>query len=474
MTAWTDNDLRHITSLGMDPSVVSAQLEIFRNPPSPIRLERPATVGDGIRVLTPGEIEKAVEKYDRARGEGRFQKFVPASGAATRMFQALNRCLLQPPVLRGDLRRKADGGDVESRQTLELMESIHRAAFAGDLRSALEARGITLEELLLKGDFTPILEALLTTAGLDYSRKPKGLIPFHRGPEGGRSPLREQIEEAVLTIADSRGRVRIHFTVPPEYQKEFERQALEARALFQEKGFNLKITFSIQKAATDTLAVDLSNEPFRDGGGKLVLRPGGHGALIENLNDLQGDLVYVKNIDNVVQRSFLAPTVLWKKILGGVLVELEEELRAGNGWKTPLRVCGVVRNTGEPGGGPFWVAEKEGGVSLQIVESSQVDGTAPGQQEIFESSSYFNPVDLVCSLRDPNGKPFDLRKFVDREAVFFSKKSHGGRDLKALELPGLWNGAMGGWKTIFVEVPLETFNPVKTVFDLLKPVHSNG
>jgi hypothetical protein len=388
------------------------------------------------------------------------------------MFQALNKRLSRPPVLRASLQEQAREGDNESRQILELFDSLDRLAFTGELRSCLSEKGLDLESVLSKGDYTPLFRILLAPEGMDFSRKPKGLIPFHKDPEGPRSPFGEQLEEAAATLADSRGLCKVHFTVPPEYRGEFERLAAESKARFGKKGLTLEITFSIQKPATDTLSVEPGNEPFRDAEGKLVLRPGGHGALIENLNDLKWDLVFIKNIDNVAGERLFPLNVRWKKILGGILVLAEEQERLkGGGSEKPVRVCGVVRNTGEPGGGPFWVLGKDGNQSLQIVESSQLDPASREQNEIFQNSTHFNPVDLVCSVRDRRGKPFDLGNYVDREAVFFSRKSHRGRDLKALELPGLWNGAMAHWTTVFVEVPLETFNPVKTLFDLLKPAH---
>jgi len=472
MTAWTDKDLLQMRSRDIAPSAVESQLRLFKKPPTPIQLDRPATVGDGIRSLTPAEIQTALEKFEIAREAGRFQKFVPASGAATRMFQDLIKKLNAPPVLKSDLQALARKGEKESGSIVELMDSIGRLAFSKDLRSRLDARGIDMAATLAAGDYTPILRALLLPEGLDYSHLPKGLIPFHESSEGPRTPFEEQILEGAATLTDAKQNCRLHFTVSPEYIEKFKSLALEARIRSGKKGINLDLSFSIQKPGTDTLAVENSNEPFRDESGNLVFRPGGHGALIENLNELQGDMVFVKNIDNVCSGSLFPTTVHWKKVLGGLLVQMEEELRRnGEDDGRPLRVCGVVRNTGEPGGGPFWVREKSGSKSLQIVESAQIDPTVEEQKEIFKRSTHFNPVDLVCSVRDRNGKPFDLTRFVDREAVFFSQKSHLGRGLKALELPGLWNGAMAGWNTVFVEVPQETFNPVKTVFDLLKPAH---
>jgi hypothetical protein len=334
-------------------------------------------------------------------------------------------------------------------------------------------------------------------------------------PGGGRTPFEEHLVEGTGTVRDGEGRCRIHFTVSPEFEREF-RTLLEARRAFLERSYSarLDVTFSVQHPSTDTIAVDLENRPFRLDDGSLLFRPGGHGALLRNLADLGADLVYVKNIDNVVPESRSKTVILWKKLLGGLLVGLERRalalsqaleapgcpgsvlddaarfLRASFGvpvppaesheglcrtldrrLRRPIRVCGVVRNQGEPGGGPFWVEGADGEVTAQIVESSQVDVSSPAQKAIWSSSTHFNPVDLVLSLRDHAGRPYDLGRFVDPSTVFISKKSRDGRELKALEQPGLWNGAMAGWNTVFVEVPGETFAPVKTVLDLLRPEH---
>ncbi|HVZ80555.1 MAG TPA: DUF4301 family protein [bacterium] len=465
---WSDQDIRQIHSRGMDLSEVERQLGLFRDPPAGIRLSRPARLGDGILSLSEAERREAIDRFEPARSGGRFQKFVPASGAASRMFQTLNKELNSAPVLRSVLERRAAQGEGDCAKVLEFLKSLPDLAFAGDLRRTLA--GHDLDQALGAEDVTPILRALLGHEGLDYARKPKGLIPFHPDRDRVRDPFFEQLIEAEGTLADGRGGFKVHYTVSPEYLDEFRARADASSRSFLGKGLHPGIGFSAQKPSTDTLAVDKENRPFRDEKGELLFRPGGHGALIENLNDLKGDLVFIKNIDNVSTGDWFKATLEWKKILGGVLLQAEEKIRREGGPERPLRVCGVVRNTGEPGGGPFWV-EGPQGPSLQIVESAQVDMEDPGQRAIFQAATHFNPVDLVCSVRKPDGTPFDLRRFVDPGAVFFSKKSYQGRDLKAFELPGLWNGAMAHWTTIFVEVPLETFNPVKTVFDLLKPAH---
>jgi len=348
-----------------------------------------------------------------------------------------------------------------------------------------------------------VLDTMLDDLG--FASMPKGLIPFHRSPLGPRTAFQEQLDEAHQVVATDGGAGRVHFTVSPEYHERIAAHCADSAH---------EVTFSEQAPSTDTVAVDLDDRPLRDADGRLVFRPGGHGALIDNLGALQGDVVFVKNIDNVVPASRRAGVVEHQRLLAGVLLErqaraheywhrlhedsetVEEALSfAQNGlhrtppgavatggtdarraWlfdvlARPIRVCGMVRNEGEPGGGPFWVRAADGSESLQIVESSQIDHADPVQERHFKASTHFNPVDLVCAVRDPEGRPLDLSRFVDPDTGFIANKSKDGVDLKALERPGLWNGAMAHWNTIFVEVPLTTFNPVKTVFDLLRPAH---
>ena len=286
-------------------------------------------------------------------------------------------------------------------------------------------------------------------------------------PRPLRTPFEEHLVEAAATVRDAAGVCRVHVTVPPEHHSAFEAVLERARPrLERETGARFEVRFSEQAPSTDTVAIDEAGRLFRDSEGRLLFRPGGHGALLKNLAESGGDVVLVKNIDNVVPDDLRAPTLLWKRLLAGVLVRLERASTRAR----PLRVCGVVRNEGEPGGGPFWI-DGPRGETRQIVESAQVDLANPAQAAIFRSATHFNPVDLACSLRDASGRPFDLPRFVDERAVFIAKKTHEGRTLFALERPGLWNGAMALWETVFVEVPKETFAPVKTVLDLLRPEH---
>ncbi|HUM01100.1 MAG TPA: DUF4301 family protein [Thermoanaerobaculia bacterium] len=452
----TEGDRRQIAAHGMSEEEILRQIATFRNPPPPARLLRPATSGDGIVRLDPARYPGLLARWEIAAADGRLRKFVPASGASTRMFE--------------DLQGTGEGRE----RTKKFFEAVGRFPFHDALAAACRARGLALQPAVATGAFDEILSVIFSPppAGLGYGSLPKALVPFHHGPGGARTPFEEHLDEAIETVRDVRGVCRVHFTVAPECRNAFKAALLSmAPPLEAVSGADLEVTFSSQDPSTDTVAADEENRPFRQEDGSLLFRPGGHGALLPNLEATRGDLVFVKNIDNVQPRSRSAETILWKKLLAGLLVETLETL--GDPGR-PVRVCGVVRNEGEPGGGPFWVAGADGASSLQIVESSQVDHADPRQEAIWRSSTHFNPVDLVCALREPDGTPYQLARFVDPATVFISKKSKDGRVLKALERPGLWNGAMAGWHTVFVEVPIETFTPVKTVFDLLRPEHQPG
>ncbi|MGH7739507.1 MAG: DUF4301 family protein [bacterium] len=515
--SWTPADLEQMKSFSISPAELERQLDIFRHPAAYAPLVRPASLGDGIHQIQEGDKARILKRFEAARAEGRFSKFVPASGAASRMFQSISRVLKEGSARRSSLKEKADQGDSEALSLLSFMDALPQVAFFGDLSHCMKSHGMVLEQLLQAGDYEPILEKMMADEGLGYGGTSKGLIQFHRHEVGPRTALEEHIREGLRYLTDNQGVCRIHFTVSPEHRQAYERQVQNLiDSIEASKTVRFQIDFSEQVSSYQTIAVDLENQPFRDSAGRLLLRPAGHGALIQNLDQLGADLVFIKNIDNVVVEKLLETTLEWKKLLGGYLLEAqdgifgylnrleadggEETIRAAvefirkelwittpdgfdawdgakkkkwlvNRLNRPLRVCGVVPNTGEPGGGPFWIRSASGGASLQIVESAQVDPDAKDQRLIFSRSSHFNPVDLVCALSDREGRAFSLRSYVDEAAVFISRKSHQGRDLKALELPGLWNGAMAGWTTLFVEVPLATFNPVKTVYDLLKPAH---
>jgi hypothetical protein len=504
--------------LSIAPTEVERQIALFKNPPPFAHLTRPAAVADGIHVISDSQKSRLLSRYEKARADGRLSKFVPASGAATRMFQSLLKLLEQGNTDRETLRKKSEAGDPESLSALLLMDSFPRVAFYEDLRACLQSKGLDLPALLTQGDYGPVWDCLLSEAGLGYGVLSKGLIQFHAHPAGPRTAFEEHFLEALRTVKDARGLSRLHFTVAPEHRQAYEKKTRQIIEKLSGAG-QFQVDFSEQAKSYQTIAVDLKNDPFRDSKGRLLFRPAGHGALIQNLDGLGADIVFIKNIDNVVIEKLLEPTLEWKKLLAGYLLETQsrifallDQVESGSfsegaaeeaagfmerdlwvkipvswrsmglaekkGWilnflNRPIRVCGVVPNTGEPGGGPFWVAYGKGVESLQIVEGAQVDPKSESQRAIFRQSTHFNPVDLVCAISDRQGRPYNLKSYVDEAAVFISQKSHQGRDLKALELPGLWNGAMAQWLTLFVEVPLATFNPVKTVFDLLKPAHQS-
>lgn len=490
-------DLSQMAELGIAPAEALRQIELFRNPPPFTRVLRACRVGDGIRTLPKVSEPWLLARFEEAVRRGRIAKLVPASGAATRMFKELLE----------DLNDGARGEPPAEVRTF--LDNLPRFAFYEDLAGSLAGDGLEIGTAGRR----EILEHLLTGRGLDYAELPKGLLEFHRYPDGPRTPFEEHLVEAADVTRDENGDCRLHFTVSPQHQERFNSLLEEVRERYERKhGCRFVVSFSYQQRSTDTIAVDPENRPFRQDDGTLLFRPGGHGALLDNLASLAGlgwDLVLLKNVDNVVPDGRKPVVNGWKKALSGFLLALQERIfrvlerleadpaaleeaarlvaeelsrpiPAGlegeerrrfvlEALNRPLRVCGVVRNQGEPGGGPFWVEDARGQVSLQIVESSQID---PGvRQEMLAGSTHFNPVDIVCALRDRHGAPYDLHRFVDPATVFISSKSHQGRPLKALERPGLWNGAMAGWNTVFVEVPDETFAPVKTVLDLLRPEH---
>ena len=411
----------------------------------------------------------------------------------------------------------ADYDVPETKFEKTFFEQIEKFAFYNDLNAACEkAFEKNIPALMAEGDYKAVVAALLEAAGLNYGALPKGLLKFHRYEDGSRTPLEEHLVEGALYAANKNGKVYVHFTVSPEHLRQFEYLVADKAAVYAKKyGVDYNVTFSEQKPCTDTIAADMNNQPFRDNG-KLLFRPGGHGALIENLNDLDADIIFIKNIDNVVPDKLKGDTVLYKKLIAGVLVVLQHkavsnlELQDSGRYtheqvleilqflqkklfcknpetknledaelvlylkeklNRPMRVCGMVKNVGEPGGGPFLAYNSDGTISLQILESSQIDMDDPEKKEMFEKGTHFNPVDLVCAVRDYKGHKFDLVNFVDKATGFISYKSKNGKDLKALELPGLWNGALSEWNTVFVEVSLSTFNPVKTVNDLLREQH---
>ena len=460
----------------------------------------------GILVADADLQEKYLKAWDAYKdGDKKIVKFVPASGAASRMFKNLFEFL------------GADYSEPTTDFEKKFFSRVHDFAFYDELNEAcIKNTGKDIDTLIAEKNYKAVVANLLESAGLNYGALPKGLLKFHRYEDGVRTPLEEHLVEGALYAAGKTGQVNVHFTVSTEHRALFQQLVDEKVAAYSSRfGVQYQVSFSEQKPSTDTVAADMENKPFRDNG-KLLFRPGGHGALIENLNDLDADIVFIKNIDNVVPDRLKADTVTYKKLLAGALVTLQkkafeylelldsghysheqletiirfvqQDLRCRRAdiknledadlviylrkkLNRPMRVCGMVKNVGEPGGGPFLAYNPDGTVSLQILESSQIDMKDPEKKAMFEKGTHFNPVDLVCAVRDYKGNKFNLLNFVDKATGFISYKSKNGKDLKALELPGLWNGSMSDWSTVFVEVPLSTFNPVKTVNDLLREQH---
>ena len=509
MANFTAADLEQLSSKGISKETVEAQLHRFETGFPYLTIDSPASVGNGILPVDDAMKQQCLERWQRFLNDGGdVLKFVPASGAASRMFKALFA------FVNGTDDKAAEGSPVA-----QLVEHIGDFAFYGQLKEVTaKLYGKTPEELTAEGRFKDLVGAIILPEGMNYGQLPKALLTFHRYTDGVRTALEEQLAEGAQTAASKGGKVKLHFTVSSNHRKLFEEKISKAVPAMEKRyGVKYDISLSEQKPSTDTIAVTPDNELFRDDAGKLVFRPGGHGALIENLNDVNADVVYIKNIDNIVGDAHRKDTIEYKKFVGGLLLlvrdrmaELEAALASGPDaatldaatafceqilftrceaiepscdpavrrdnllaiFRRPLRVCGMVRNEGEPGGGPYNAWSSDGTtVAPQILESTQIDLSKPENAEMMKQAGYFNPVDLVCYLKDFSGNAYDLPKYVDPQTGFISSKSAGGRDLRALELPGLWNGAMSNWNTVFVEVPASTFNPVKTVNDLLRPAH---
>jgi hypothetical protein len=502
----TEQDLKQIKQKGISEEKLNNQLEQFKTGFPFLRLKAAAAIGQGI--IAPDETKRKeyVEAWNQYKAEGRrVVKFVPASGAASRMFKDMFAFV------------DADYDEPTTSFEKQYFDNIQKFAFYEALNAACQKNeGKDIPSLISEGNYKAVAANMLKAEGLNYGQLPKGLLLFHNYPEGPRTPMEEHLVEGALYAA-SAGEAHVHFTVSHEHMELFKAKVAEKADLYAKKyGIKYDITFSEQKPSTDTVAANADNTPFRNDDGSLLFRPGGHGALIENLNEIAADVIFVKNIDNVVPDRLKEDTVEWKQVIAGVLVtlqkkafeylrkldtgrysheEIEEMIRfvqqdlccrkpdikeledaelviyLRKKLNRPMRVCGVVKNVGEPGGGPFLTYNQDGTVSLQILESSQIDKSNKEYMEMFTKGTHFNPVDLVCAVKDYKGNDFNLPDYVDKTTGFISSKSKSGKELKALELPGLWNGAMSDWSTVFVEVPLSTFNPVKTVNDLLREQH---
>ncbi len=502
----TAKDKEQIESRGMTVAQVERQLNRFREGFPFLRLKAAASTENGITVADGETRDNYVRLWEQYKQEGhKIVKFVPASGAASRMFKNMFAFL------------NADYDVPTTDFEKTFFDNIRRFAFRESLcQTCRKNEGKNIKTLLAEGGYKAVVANMLEPKGLNYGQLPKGMLLFHNYDDGPRTPMEEHLVEAAL-YAGSGGEANVHFTVSHEHLPLFEQKVAEKKDKYEKMfGVSIHVTFSEQKPSTDTIAVNPDNTPFRNEDGSLLFRPGGHGALIENLNEMDADIVFIKNIDNVVPDRLKADTVTYKQLLAGILVDrqrkafaylrqldsgsythadIEEMIRfvqrelctrkedikfledaeltgyLRRKLNRPMRVCGVVRNVGEPGGGPFLAYNADGTVSLQILESSQIDTSNEEYVKMFTGGTHFNPVDLVCAINDYQGRPFHLPDFVDSDTGFISSKSKNGRELKALELPGLWNGSMSDWSTIFVEVPLSTFNPVKTVNDLLREQH---
>ena len=502
----TEKDLEQLQTKGISPEKLEQQLSEFKSGFPFLKLEGSATIGAGIVAPTAGEVKQYVQAWNDYKAEGRkIVKFVPASGAASRMFKDVFAFV--------DADYDVPTTDFEKKY----FDNIEKFAFYGELDALLkEHGGKGIKELIADGDYKAVAKGMLSKEGLNYGQLPKGMLLFHSYPEGARTPMEEHLVEGALYAA-SNGEANVHFTVSHEHLDYFKAKvAAKADGYAEKFGVKYDISFSEQKPSTDTVAANPDGTPFRNEDGSLLFRPGGHGALIENLNEIEADVIFVKNIDNVVPDRLKPETVEWKQVIAGILVTLQkrvfEYLNLLDSGKydhdklieiarfvkhelccvkpdlkeledtdlaiylkkklnRPMRVAGMVKNVGEPGGGPFLAYNQDGTYSLQILESSQIDKNNEQYMKFFKEGTHFNPVDLVCAVKDYKGNAFNLPDYVDRTTGFISSKSKNGRELQALELPGLWNGAMSDWNTIFVEVPLGTFNPVKTVNDLLREQH---
>lgn len=510
MVQFSENDLQQLEGKGITREKVLGQIETFKEGIPFVTLEKAAVVGDGIERFSDTDQEKLIGEFEKRRSGLKLLKFVPASGAASRMFKATFNFLEEYDPGQETLEAYFERTSDEAMKSF--VEKMDKFPF---YEKIMERIG---DSFASKGEKAfRFVKEMLSPDGLDYGFYPKGLLPFHKYKNGTATPFEEHLKEAAL-YAKTDGVANLHFTISEQHDDMFRTEEKRvAERVSKSTQTDFKVSYSNQKASTDTIAVDMNDEPFRNSDGSLLFRPGGHGALIENLNDQEADVIFIKNIDNVVVDRNLEAISDSKKMLAGLLLQVQSEafsfaeeldgetvsievmreakdflekrlnVRFPENYRglsiddqrailkdklnRPIRVCGMVKNEGEPGGGPFWVKDKNGNISLQIIESAQVDMHNEHQVSILKNATHFNPVDLICGVKNHKGEKYNLLNYVDAKQGFITEKTKEGKPLKALELPGLWNGAMAYWNTIFVEVPLVTFNPVKTVNDLLKPTH---
>ncbi len=516
LNVFEEKDCLQIVERGSSVDECTRQYKLLKDGVPFIKLKRAAVTGDGIVAPTETEAVNYIEKYENLKDSRKIVKFVPASGGATRMFRFLLTLLNEFENLTEEDLIIKGSSDNNCRMGIDFFQGLKddKFAFRQELEEALEKNGNNLKAMLDNGEYHKILKTFLESEGLNYAGLPKAVLQFHKYGEDSRTPLEEHFVEGI-GYAMSGNNLNIHLTVSEEYSDLVSELIDKLTDRYRENGVEVKTDISYQLKSSDTMALGEDGQPFRKGDGKLLFRPGGHGALIENLNSIAADIVFIKNIDNVVPENHLDISIRYKKLLGGILLSIKDRIdevlegieQNHTGivekgillcrelfnkepdpgihsddelmeamirlFNKPVRVCGVVKNTGEPGGGPFWVEEDNGGLSLQIVETAQVNSSDSSQMDIIKRATHFNPVDIVCSTLNYRGEKFDLKEYIDYSKSFITEKSVGGKGLKALEHPGLWNGAMAGWITVMVEVPVETFNPVKTVNDLLRPQHQN-
>lgn len=501
---FSEKDLRQIRKLGLTPQDVEKQMATYRHGPNYLQLNRPCAINDGIIAINKTAMDELINLYEREAGRFKLLKFVPASGTASRMFtdwfSALEKCSFDIPAF-----------------NRSFLRNFKKYPFYFLIRQNRCA-----SQFIDRMDIKGLLNYILFANGLNFGWLPKALIPFHLYPSGEvRTALEEHLFEAAQYVCSADDVCRLHFTVSPEHKKDVVRKIKTVQPKYEALcQIKYKITFSVQSLSTNILAVDENNLPLRDETGSLIFRPGGHGSLLANLQNLDADFIFIKNIDNIVPENLLKKILPYKKLLGGLALQIKQEIfsilhqvendkvnspqieniknycfqRLNIAFSSnmsrqslseqkqtiftalnrPLRVCAVVRNEGEPGGAPFWVEELNGNQTMQIVECGHVDKTSPEQMSIWSQAQYFNPVDMVCCVKNYRGEKFNLDCYVNKDAYLITTKNEKGRTLKAMELPGLWNGGMAYWNTVFVELPLIIFNPVKTVEDLLRAEHLLG
>lgn len=505
-----------IEKLGITKESLKTQLENYERGVLFIKVNRPCTIGDGIQLIDDSVIEELINLNITAAQSGRLTYFVPASGAATRMFKQLQSYLNKSKGVPFDVLKEEIFWDSEAKAVYEFISNIKHFAFYDNLKAILKNENINIDKLNDDDDISIVLKSVLNEGGLNYSFLPKGAILFHKYENEFRTAFEEHVYE-VASSSGSRDNIKIHFTISEEHSQIFSDIISKSVKKIEKNNIQLEVSFSYQKKSTNTITLTDDNQLFKDSLGMPVFRPAGHGALIENINDIEADIILIKNIDNILPSGKNELSGKYKKIMTGYLISVQKEIfsylrqlenkkineniiaeikefstrllsiifpadfnKQTNQYKSeflfsvlnrPLRVCGMVKNEGHPGGGPFWVKNTKGEISIQIVEESQINIKNPKQLKIFKASTHFNPVDLVCGVRDYKGRNFGLKDFVDRTAGLITAKSYEGHPIKTLELPGLWNGSMAYWNTIFIEIPAETFNPVKVVNDLLKPAH---